>query len=187
MLKCQYLSLITAIWQIFLLYPQLLLESQKTSMKINFSKLIPSMFLPVVIGISSGFLTYDSTANWYVELKHPFLTPPNWLFAPVWTILYLMIGISLYLFWNSRKKINKNPGYITYILGLISNFLWSFFFFGLRSPIYGLIDIILMLSLISLNIYYFQKVSKNSALILVPYLLWVCFATYLNIGILLLN
>ena len=156
-------------------------------MKINLSKLFPSLILPLVVGSASGLLTFENIESWYIPLHHPPLTPPNWVFGPVWTILYILIGISLYLFWNTRKKANKNPGYLIYIFSLFANFLWAFFFFGLQSPLYGLIDILCMILLTGLNIYYFQKVSKASAVILVPYLLWICFATYLNIGILLLN
>ena len=156
-------------------------------MKFNFSKLIPSLLLPIVVGASSGFLTFDNIDNWYINLTKPPLTPPTWVFGPVWFVIYLLIGLSLYLFWDNRKKINKKPGYLIYIFSLVSNFLWAFLFFGIKSPYFAFVDIIILIALIIANMHYFRQVSKNSALLLLPYLLWVCFATYLNLGILFLN
>ncbi len=156
-------------------------------MKLNFSKLLPSLFLPIAVGLTSGYLTFSGIGDWYVQLNHPPLTPPNWLFGPAWMSLYIMIGLSFYLFWDNHKKIDKGKGYLVFILGLIANFSWSMFFFGLHSSIIALIDIVILVILILLNIAYFYPVSKYSAYLLIPYLLWVCFATYLNIGFLLLN
>lgn len=156
-------------------------------MKFNLSKLFPSLLLPFAVGMSSGYLTYNGISDWYAHLTPPPLTPPNWVFAPVWIILYLMMGLSLYLFWDNRKKIDKGRGYLIFILSLIANFSWSMLFFSIHSPLASLIDMAFLIILIILNIYYFKPVSKNSAYLLVPYLLWVLFATYLNIGFLLLN
>jgi len=156
-------------------------------MKFNLSKLFPSLLLPFTVGMSSGYLTYSGISNWYAYLTPPPLTPPNWVFAPVWTTLYLMMGLSLYLFWDNRKKIDKGRGYLIFIFGLIVNFSWSLLFFSVHSPLLALIDIIILIALIIANIMLFKPVSKTSAYLLIPYLLWVCFATYLNLGFLLLN
>jgi benzodiazapine receptor len=157
-------------------------------MKLNFSKLLPSLTLPLVVGLSSGYLTYHSIESWYQTLTSPPLTPPNWVFGPVWTMLYLTIGLSLYIFWESKaKETLKNHSYTIFILQLVANFCWSFLFFGLHSPLLALIDILLLLALIVANIYYFYQGSRYSAYLLIPYLLWVAFATYLNIGFLILN
>lgn len=130
----------------------------------------------------------DGIINYYRVLNKPPLTPPDWVFAPTWTILYITMGIALYLFWNSPKKAAlKEKGYLFFILQLIANFLWSLIFFNLQSAFWGLIDLGAMIILTGINIYYFNKINRNSALMLLPYLVWILFATYLNIGILLLN
>lgn len=157
-------------------------------MKINLSKLIPSLILPLVIGLSSGFLTVQSINGWYSTINKPFLNPPNWIFGPVWTLLYLSMGLSLYIFWMEKKPAkHKRYGYRFFILQLLVNFLWSILFFNYHSPLVALIDIGLLIFLISLNIAYFWRINKLSAYILLPYLIWVCFAAYLNLAIFLIN
>ncbi len=157
-------------------------------MKINVSQLVPSLIFPLVVGLTSGYLTSTGIDSYYNLLVKPPLTPPGWVFGPVWTLLYIMMGISLYLFWSARgKPSSKERGYLFFILQLISNFLWSLLFFNLHTPLWSLIDIIIMWGLTVTNIYYFNRTSHNSALLLVPYLIWITFATYLNVGFLLLN
>jgi tryptophan-rich sensory protein len=125
--------------------------------------------------------------TWYEGLKKPPLTPPNWIFGPIWTMIYLMIATSLYLYLRTKPKQRPEATVILLIIHLISNFIWTALFFTLRSPLLALIDIfVLDLSLVVL-IFFFQKTNRMAAALLLPYGLWVGFATYLNLGFYLLN
>ncbi len=120
--------------------------------------------------------------DWYSTLTRPPLTPPNWVFSPVWTVLYITIAISIFLYYRSPSK--PHVGWISavLILHLTTNFAWTYLFFSLHSPAMALIDIaVLDISLIIL-IYWFWKASVPAGALLVPYLFWVLFATYLNYG-----
>ena len=123
---------------------------------------------------------------WYYNLTKPPLAPPDWIFPPVWSILYfsMLVALLLYLFKPSQ---NKKSGYIYFIAQLILNLLWTPTFFYLQNIVLALIVIILLDIFVILTIKSFYKVSKISGLILMPYLLWILFATYLNIGYLVLN
>ena len=124
---------------------------------------------------------------WYEGLKKPPLTPPNWIFGPVWTMIYLMIAFSLYLYLRTKPKQHPEATVILLVIHLISNFIWTALFFSLQSPLLALLDIfVLDLSLAAL-IFLFQKTNKISATLLLPYGLWVGFATYLNLFFFLLN
>ena len=123
---------------------------------------------------------------WYYNLTKPPLAPPDWIFPPVWSILYfsMLVALLLYLFKPSQ---NKKSGYIYFIAQLILNLLWTPAFFYLQNIVLALIVIILLDIFVILTIKSFYKVSKISGLILIPYLIWILFATYLNIGYLVLN
>ena len=123
---------------------------------------------------------------WYYNLTKPPLAPPDWIFPPVWSILYfsMLVALLLYLFKTAQ---NKKSGYIYFIAQLILNFLWTPTFFYLQNIVLALIVIILLDIFVILTIKSFYKVSKISSLILIPYLIWILFATYLNIGYLVLN
>ena len=124
---------------------------------------------------------------WYEGLKKPPLTPPNWIFGPVWTMIYLLIASSLYLYLRTKPKQHSEATVILLVIHLISNFIWTALFFRLQSPLLALLDIfVLDLSLAAL-IFLFQKTNKIAAALLLPYGLWVGFATYLNLGFFLLN
>ena len=124
---------------------------------------------------------------WYEGLTKPPLTPPNWIFGPVWTIIYLMIAASLYLHLRTKTKKHPEVTVIILVINLISNFIWTALFFSLQSPFLALLDIFLLdLSLAAL-IFLFRKTNKMAAALLLPYGLWVGFATYLNFGFYLLN
>ena len=151
-------------------------------------KLIISVFIPLTIGAVSGFFTASSVKDWFVTLNKPSFNPPSWLFAPVWTILYIMMGISFYIIWKSHAKLDKRyTGYTYYWIQLALNFLWSFLFFYYRRPDLALIDIILLFIMIASTVFSFRKVSKTAAWLLAPYLCWVAFATALNFEIWRLN
>lgn len=124
---------------------------------------------------------------WYEGLKKPPLTPPNWIFGPVWTMIYLLIVSSLYFYLRTKPKQHPEATVIVLVIHLISNFVWTALFFSFQSPLLALLDIfVLDLSLAAL-IFLFQKTNRIAAALLLPYGLWVGFATYLNLGFYLLN
>lgn len=141
-----------------------------------------------LVGILGTPFTINSIPTWYASLNKPFFAPPNWIFGPVWTLLYFLMGLSLYLVINKgwKKKVVKNAT-IVFLAQLLANFLWSPIFFGLKSPFLGLINIVIMWILIVITIKKYYSISKLAAYLLIPYLLWVSFATILNAYILFLN
>jgi benzodiazapine receptor len=122
--------------------------------------------------------------SWFETLKKPTWNPPGYLFAPVWIMLYLLMGISLGIIWNyNLSNQNKRRSYFLFGFQLLLNFCWSILFFKINSTIFALVDIILMLIVIFLTIESFSKYSKLAAWLLTPYLVWVSFATILNLAI----
>lgn len=154
----------------------------------NLLKLIASVLACELVGILSAPFTIAAIPTWYATLIKPSFSPPNWLFGPAWTLLYFLMGVSFYLIWKQgwRKKAVKKAG-LFFLVQLSLNFLWSFLFFGLRSPLLGLIDIALLWLFIVATMQMFYPSSKLAFYLLVPYLLWVSFATILNTAILILN
>ena len=150
--------------------------------------LATSILLCEGVGLLATPFTLSAIPIWYMHLHKPFFSPPNWLFGPVWTTLFLLMGISLFLV--MRKSVVKKRVKIAvyyFLAQLLVNFLWSFLFFGLKSPILGLVDIIVLFILIILTMKQFLPVSRIAFWLLVPYVLWVGFATVLNISIVVLN
>lgn len=154
----------------------------------NITKLIFAIAVCQAAGAVGSIFTQTSVSTWYTAIQKPGFTPPNWIFAPVWITLFLLMGISSYLIWNKGLK-NKNVriSLIIFIIQLTLNTLWSLFFFGLKSPFYAFIDIILLWIAIVLVIISFFKLSKTAGILLLPYILWVSFAGILNFFILRLN
>lgn len=150
----------------------------------NFFKLIISLFLPFLASLIGGIFTANSVSTWYVTLIKPSFNPPSWLFGTIWTILYLLMGISLYLVWV--KKYHKIT-FMVYGIQLFLNILWSFLFFGLQQPLLAFIEIIILWITILITIIYFYKINKTAAYLLIPYILWVSFAAVLNFAIFILN
>ena len=142
--------------------------------------------LPLIVGGLSGYFTASNIATWYVTLNKPFFNPPNYLFGPVWTVLYLMMGISLGMIINAKHS-NKNKSLIIFSIQLVLNFFWSVIFFSLQSPGWAAIEIIAMWLSIIYMIRNFYKINKWSGWLQIPYLLWVTFASVLNISIYVLN
>lgn len=141
-----------------------------------------------LVGILSVPFTLASIPTWYATLNKPPFSPPNWIFGPVWTALYFMMGISLYLVWMKGLKNKKvKIAMLFFAVQLIFNFLWSLLFFGMHSPQLALVDIFFLLIAISMTMVKFNKISKPASYLLVPYLLWVSFATVLNLSIVVLN
>lgn len=157
-------------------------------MKINFVKLVAAILISELAGIIGSVFTFPSIQTWYATLSKPSFSPPNWVFGPVWTVLYFLMGISLYLVWQRGWK-NKNVKIAVKIFAiqLILNSLWSILFFELHSPFYAFIEIILLWLAIVFTIYKFYRISKNAAYLLIPYLFWVSFAAFLNYFVLILN
>lgn len=151
-------------------------------------KLITSILICQAAGITGSLFTSPAIPTWYAALQKPSLNPPNWLFAPVWTLLFLLMGISFYLIWDKGLK-NKKVRISIFIFGvqLILNILWSFLFFGLKSPFPAFIEIIILWFAILASIVSFYKISKVAGLLLLPYIFWVSFAAILNFFIWQLN
>ncbi|MBI1982096.1 MAG: tryptophan-rich sensory protein [Candidatus Levybacteria bacterium] len=155
-------------------------------MPIRLPKLILSIGLCLGAGFVGSFFTISAIPNWYAALQKPTFSPPNWVFGPVWTTLYIMMGVALYLVWTSKSKVKQNALNLFFVqLGL--NALWSIIFFGLQSPFLALLTIVALWLLIVLTMRAFFGINKTSGWLLVPYLAWVSFATYLNYSIWVLN
>jgi translocator protein len=151
-------------------------------------KLILAIIICNLAGTIGSIFTFASIPTWYATLIKPEFNPPNWIFGPVWTTLYVLMGISLYLIWKQYEKgKNAKPALTIFSIQLVLNALWSILFFGLQSPLYGLLCIIPLWISIALMIMRFYPLSRNAALLQIPYLLWVSFATILNASIWLLN
>lgn len=156
--------------------------------KDNYLVLIGFVLLAQAAGLLGTIFTIPSIPTWYATLNKPFFSPPNWLFGPVWTLLYLLIGISAYLIWRKHRFGSKSrPFWQAYFIQLALNSVWSPIFFGLRSPGLALIIIVPMWYFIFRTIRAGDKLIKWSAYLLYPYLAWVSFATLLNLAILMLN
>lgn len=154
------------------------------------SKFFLSVTLCELVGLVALPITQNAIPTWYAMLEKPVFSPPNWVFGPVWTLLYLLMGIALYYVWTKKlkgKKATKKTAYIYFFLQLFFNFLWSLIFFGLHSPLFALLDIIVLLFFITLTTKAFFKISNIAGILMLPYLLWVIFATVLNAAIVLLN
>ncbi|MFZ3076948.1 MAG: TspO/MBR family protein [Candidatus Aenigmatarchaeota archaeon] len=150
-------------------------------------KLAASIGICLLAGVVGSIFTVSAIPSWYATLAKPFFAPPNWVFAPVWTTLYVLMGISLFLVW--RKGFSKKTKGAIGIFGiqLALNVLWSLAFFGLKSPIAGLVVIVALWAAIAATIMKFMKISRNADLLLIPYIVWVSIAALLNFSIVLLN
>ncbi|MEI2749621.1 MAG: TspO/MBR family protein [Ferruginibacter sp.] len=151
-------------------------------------RLFICILIPVAIGAVSGFFTSAGVQGWYKTLVKPSFNPPNWLFAPVWTTLYIMMGIACYLVWKSSKaESEKRQALTLYGIQLVLNFFWSIIFFYLEQPGWAFVEIIFLWIFILLTILSFRKISIAAAWLLVPYICWVSFASLLNFYIWKLN
>ncbi len=149
-------------------------------------KILVFIILCELIGAIGTIATSPNIPTWYASLSKPAFNPPNWVFGPVWTILYALMGISAYLIYKSRNK-GKNAALIVFAAQLFLNVLWSFAFFGAKSPLYGLVVIVLLWAAIVFTILKFRAISKTAAYLLIPYLLWASFAAVLNYSVWTLN
>lgn len=152
------------------------------------SKLLVSVAICQVAGVLGSFFTRPSIPTWYATLKKPWFTPPNWVFAPVWLTLFLLMGIAVFLVWRQSLKNQKvKVALAVFTVQLILNVLWSAVFFGFRSPLAGLVVITILWVAIVLTLLQFFKVSRPAGFLLLPYIVWASIAAALNTSILILN
>jgi len=151
-------------------------------------RLIVSLILSVLAAVVGSIpISLWGGIAWQDALNKPFFAPPNWLFGPVWTILFLLMAIAFFLVWNKwPEKAAKTAVYL-YLAQLVLNILWNYIFFGARLILPGLIEILILLGFVAATVYAFYKVDKRAAWLMAPYLLWICVATALNAGIWFLN
>jgi len=155
-------------------------------MKINWILLIGLILFCNLIG-SIGALWTSSDSEWYQNLNKPKFNPPSWVFGPVWTLLFSLMGIALYFIWNSPPSEIKNIAIILFGIHFIFNILWSYLFFGAHNPLWSLIEIFLLLAFIIITGIYFYIVNNIAGYLLIPYFLWTSFAAFLNYFIWKLN
>lgn len=151
-------------------------------------KIIFSLLICQAAGLIGAIFNSTAVKTWYVHINKPGFTPPNWIFGPVWITLYLLMGISLFLVWNAEINTKvKQAALVLFFIQLILNILWSYFFFYLQSPLYGLIEIVILLIFIIFTMLRFFTIRPLAGFLLVPYVLWVGFAAVLNYSIWQLN
>lgn len=155
---------------------------------INIPKLVLSIGVCLGAGVIGSFFTVQSIPTWYATLNKPSFSPPNWVFGPVWTVLYILMGISLYLVISNKAQVtSRNRAVRMFAVQLILNVFWSLIFFGLHSPFLALLTILALWVAIVLTMRAFLKINKISGWLLVLYLVWVSFASVLNLAIVFLN
>ncbi|MEO5683025.1 MAG: TspO/MBR family protein [Chitinophagaceae bacterium] len=154
----------------------------------NTVKLIISIVLAVGIGSLGGIFTAPEIQSWFLHLNKPAWNPPNWLFAPVWTSLYIMMGIAFYLVWKDPSNTDsKRWAIIIFIAQFALNFFWSYIFFRQHQMGWAFVEIVVLWVAILCTIIAFSKINKTAAWLLVPYISWVSFAAVLNYTIWQLN
>jgi translocator protein len=164
------------------------MESSGTITNQSYPKLIAAILFCLIVGSLGSLVTTTGPGSWYTSLEKPFFAPPSWVFAPVWITLFILIGIALYLVWQCGTE-NQDVQIALWIFGVqfFLNVIWSFLFFGLQSPLLGLIDIILLWIMIAATIGAFYRVKKSAAYLLIPYIAWVTLASALNGAIYFMN
>lgn len=151
-------------------------------------KLLISLATCIGAGLLGSVFSRESISSWYSLLQKPSFTPPNWIFAPTWFLLYVFMGISAFLVWRTGfKNFHVRESMIIFLIQLALNAFWSFAFFGLKSPVAGLIVIVPLWTAILLAIINFYRVSRAASFLLIPYIIWVSYATALNFSFYLLN
>ena len=156
--------------------------------KRNIIWLFSFIFLCLVFGNGlGGYFTFISVENWYQTLNKPSFNPPDWVFGPVWTTLYILMGISVWLVWKTEPSKTRIIGIRIFCLQLFFNVFWTYLFFGIQRIGLGLIEIFFLIFLITANIIYFLKTNKIAGYLLIPYLIWVLYASILNYNIWILN
>jgi tryptophan-rich sensory protein len=152
--------------------------------KNNLLKLVVSVAICEGAGIMGSLFTIPAIGSWYQFLNKPAFSPPNWLFGPAWTTLYLLMGVALFLVWKNK---GSKVAFIIFSIQLFLNAIWSIIFFGFHSPFWAFVDLVAMWFVIVGTIFVFYRISKPATYLLLPYIAWVSFAGYLNYSIWQLN
>lgn len=155
-------------------------------MKINFKKLIINIAIPLGVGALSALISMGGMDS-FASLNKPPLSPPGWLFPVVWSILYILMGISSYLITESGKPARSKTALTVYGIQLFFNFMWSIIFFNFEAYLFAFIWLLALLALVIINAILFYRIDRRAGLLFIPYIIWVIFAGYLNFGIFLLN
>ena len=151
-------------------------------------KLIISFIVTFAAAALGSYFTFPSVTTWYASLNKPFFNPPNWVFGPVWTLLYILMAISLYLVWKKEApRPEKTKAMILYAMQLTLNALWSVIVFGMREPALAFAEIVVLGLAVILTARSFSKISTESGRLFIPYIAWVGFAAVLNLSIVVLN
>jgi translocator protein len=151
-------------------------------------RIIIATAVTMALGALGGTVTRDAMPIWYDSLNKPAFQPPNWIFGPVWTVLYAMMGIAAGIVWGAKQaRFRKGQALGAYSVQLGLNIAWSLIFFGFRSPKIALVEMVILWIAIVVTLQLFYKINKAAGLLLVPYLLWVTFAAVLNAAIVALN
>ena len=147
------------------------------------------VFLVICLGISAlgGLITATSVGSWYQALERPPFNPPDWVFAPVWSILYIMMAVAAWRVWRTAGFESRGKALAVFAVQLGLNLLWSFLFFGLQRIDLALIEILILLAVIIVNTVLFWRIDRLAGMLFVPYVLWVGFATMLNASLWWLN
>jgi translocator protein len=153
----------------------------------NIIKLVISLAIPLAVGAIAGAFTADAIPEWYTSLNKPSFNPPNWIFAPVWTTLYILMGISFFMVWKQPPGSVRNMAIVSFWVQLFLNFGWSFLFFYFKVIGVALAEIILLWGSILFMMNRFYRINPLTAYLNIPYLLWVSFATLLNAAYYFLN
>lgn len=156
--------------------------------KFQFVPFLINLLIPFIFGLFGGIITINAVHTWYPGIQKPSFNPPNWLFGPVWSALFIMIGISAYLIWVKRAYITHFPRTVAiYFIQLVLNLAWSFLFFYTHQIGAALIEIFALLAAIIVNGLVFYKIDRVAGLLFIPYFLWVSFAAFLTYNIFILN
>lgn len=153
---------------------------------IQWGKLIISLIIPQIAGFIGSLFTVSEITGWYAGLEKPSFNPPSWVFAPVWTVLYILMGIAFYFLWVHKDTISKKLQ-VLFIVQLCLNVLWSALFFYVHIPWIAYLDLILMCIMIAALVFDTRKIDQKISWLLTPYLLWSIFASFLNFAIIILN
>ena len=149
-------------------------------MRFNIFRLIASLIICQLAGVIGSVFTTPAISGWYASLEKPAFNPPNWIFAPVWIFLYLLMGVTLYILWQNLPKKDAKIALVFFAIQLVLNVLWSVVFFGLELPLLAFLEIIILWIFILLTMIKSSRVSKMPVYLLLPYILWVNFAAILN-------
>jgi translocator protein len=155
---------------------------------LNIVKLLLALAASLCAGLIGSMFTASKIPTWYASLQKPVFTPPNWLFAPAWTVLYILMGVAAFFVWRkglSNAAVRK--AMIFFLVQLILNALWSVVFFGMQSPLGGVIVIVILWVAILMTLLQFFRISKAAGGLMIPYILWVTYAASLNISIWIMN